>query len=135
MNKFTIATCCFFLISAAVACDVPWQKCWYGQTPQGLHCQGEVILLSAFDAKQALRDDSNLRLPTRAELETFFMSSHAVPLREHAHELQNFQVLTSEFVQHGNEFLVTTVDIRNGRIELLPWREPALVLLRETKNP
>lgn len=134
MKKSTLVALSLLMIPTAIACNIPWQKCWHGQTLQGQQCTGEVVLLSAFDAKQMLQDDPNLRLPTRVELEMFFMGSHVAPLREHAHRIQKFQVLTSDFMQHGNEFLATTVDIRNGRVELTPWREPTLVILRKTNT-
>lgn len=134
MTKLTVVAFSFLMASVAVAGDASWQPCWYGQTIQDQACKGEAVLLSAFDVKQTLSGEPSLRLPTRAELERLFTGSHVTQLREHAHQLQQFRVLTSEFMQHGNEFLATTVDIRTGRVELLPWREPALVILLETTN-
>lgn len=131
MNKMVAAIFIFLLVPTAVACDTPWQPCWYGQASAGNTCSGNIVLLSAYDAKQVLSAHPELRLPTQAELESFLSTEHAAKLRAHAENVETSRVLTSGFVQHGNEFLATTVDIRHGRVELSPWREPTLVILRQ----
>lgn len=132
MRIFWLALVCIGFMAPTWACETPWQRCWAGQTLDNNDCVGDIQLMSAYQAKQWLQANPEWRLPTSAELEQLFLNSNAGPLREMAMQHGHSAVLTAEVMQHGNELLAVSIDIRNGNVELQPWRRPLLVIWRKS---
>ncbi|WP_417666236.1 hypothetical protein [Pseudidiomarina sp.] len=112
-----------------------WESCWHGQQPTAQGCQGTVVLLSAYDARQMLRENSHWRLPTPKEVEGLIATEGFSALRQHASTTNVSHILTDAFMAHGTEFLATTVHIESGRTELQPWRKPVLIIWINLDKP
>lgn len=132
MHKIIIAIGLLTLATPALACKSPWAECWAGQAWQNNQCEGEIKLMSAYAAKQWLQDNPQWRLPTKEELAQHLLSSNADHLRQHAATVAVSAVLTAEVMQHGNELLAVSINIHDGKVELQPWRQPVLVLWRQS---
>lgn len=116
-------------VTPAVAADpIVWASCWHNQELVEHQCRGTMQPISAYDARKLLQVNTHLRLPTPAELRQFLVSEQATALRQQAADYGATDVLTSEFMAHGNEFLATTVNINSAKVELQPWHQPVLVV-------
>lgn len=109
----------------------PIPVCFYGQQVRGHNCEGDPQLLSAFDFRQLPGAELQGYLPTPAQLKAWLQHpTHADNVKQLKHVSgTDTYLLTSEFVRHGSEFLVTAVALDTRQVELRPWRQPLFVLL------
>ena len=121
-----------FFMAPASACRTPWQACWFGQELNDGQCVGDIKIVSPYEAKLWLQHNPDWRLPSKQELLEFFFNNQSQALRQQALSAGYDAVLTAEVMQHGNELLAVSVNMSNGAVELQPWQQPLLIILRET---
>ncbi|CAB0151770.1 hypothetical protein PSI9734_02137 [Pseudidiomarina piscicola] len=109
--------------------ELHWRACLLGQTKVQQQCQGA---LQQFDWHQAkaeiyrLKDQGAWRLPTADELSSLIDNAPEVLAK-----VSDQWLLSASVLRHGNELLVAAVHYPSGKVEYIPVREPALVLLVE----
>ena len=105
-----------------------WLDCPYGQQLVATQCSGDPVLMDQrsaqqFALEQAVADQLNWRLATANELK-----------RYHRERLltSDYQLLSSEHIAHGNEFMVITLNPQTGKLEYQPLHYRGLfVLIRD----
>lgn len=102
-----------------------WQSCPYGQQQVGQVCSGEPLLMDQRSAKQLaleqiLPEQTNWRLPSSQELKQYPRER----LRDY-----DVQLLSSDHIAHGNEFMVITLNPQTGKLEYQPIHYRGLLLL------
>lgn len=101
-----------------------WRDCPYGQQLIAQSCSGNAVVMDMRTAKQLLltqadNSSSKWRLPTANELKSY--------PRERL-QLSEYQVLSSEHIAHGNEFMVITLNPQNGKLEYQPLHYSGLIV-------